>query len=261
MSPRLPPVRSRPERRPPGWTPMLNDWLREWRADRLLPAPEHTPSPPADEDRHPAGRTVPVRAGSIRLLRPESPATRSRPCFVAVLEPCPASATVLAVPFGRFPVPATPGEWRTDGKARALRVLCCWNARHIPRATIERGWPSGALRRADRAAAERLVRADASAAASSGFSERTGPPIRHPCDPRLIYLDEERAWGDGLGAPAAPAPPMHVHNRVLVYPTPAASPHAQAAESPAPYRLRTPPRTRPRDADDTPPEPDTGAKP
>jgi hypothetical protein len=240
---------------------MLNDWLREWRADRRVPSPRRAPSRPAEAGRHPAGRTVPVRAGSIRLLRPESPPTRSRPCFVAVLETCPASATVLAVPFGRFPVPATPGEWRTDRKARALRVLCCWNARYIPRATIERGWPSGTLSRADRAAAERLVRADPSAAAPSGFSERTGPPLRHPCDPRLVYLEEERAWGDGLGAPAAPAPPTHGHHRVLAYPPPAAPPHARAAESQAPYRFRTPLRNRPRDAGDKPSEPDTGAKP
>ena len=47
------------------------------------------------------------------LLPPDSPALRSRPVYVALIEAM-CDATWLVVPFGRLPLPALPGELATE---------------------------------------------------------------------------------------------------------------------------------------------------
>ncbi len=230
MSPRLP--RTRPGTKPAASEERaaLEAWLRAWRAD---PPPTDAPAgrPPPRPQR---GRRQPVRIGEIRLLRPDTPAACERPCYVAVIESDPDDPSVIAAPFGRFPVPATPGEWRTALAPTPLLVLCCWNARRMPRVALERAWPVGRLRAADRRAALRLVRVrDDGLDLPADLAPRAGPSLRHPCDPRHAYIEEERALFDGLGVPvrAAAAPAD-----ALEYPIPRDAALPIAAEPRATYR-------------------------
>lgn len=140
-----------------------------------------------------AGR---VAAGDVHVVRPAAEASNAdSPLYVLLLESC-TNGRWLAVPFGRYSVPAVPGEWATGLKSTPLRVACFWNAREIDVGIL---LPGAALRLTsgqldDAVAAYRhVMRGDQVASHSAS---RFGPPLIHPADPRYPYLDEERCRVD-----------------------------------------------------------------
>jgi len=209
----------------------LAAWLREWEIGRTLEASDaegaSLPEWPAIRGTDGARRR-PLREGEVRLLRPGDGGGRLR--YFLVLD-APAAGPVRAVPFGRFGVPAVPGEWRTGHPAPALGVLCFWNALDLPRATAERAWPvadfgAGRLAAARRAAALPFA---PDFVPPEEWADEVGPPLRRPDDPRWSYLLEEAADWERIAAGGEPAaPPLVLRDRPAPYgaETPAALPLA-----------------------------------
>jgi len=179
----------------------LARWLAEWRLDRAL-------SKGSDALDHggeatgmltvPSGARFPRPArGDIRLLCPAAGSTaHSRPVYVALMETASDEDFIIA-PFSRFSTPALPGEWRTGLRALPVRVLCLWNWRTVSSAALRLSWrarrmPPDKLRTA--AGILRAVRTglDPEAVAPG----ETGPPARHPLDPRLRYEADEASVFD-----------------------------------------------------------------
>lgn len=151
------------------------------------------PVPVADE---PA-----VAEGQVRLLHPCVLAAGSGPRYVAVLA-AEGKNACLAAPFSRYAAPAVPGEALTGIDTPGLRVLCLWNAFVLPAHRLAWSWLAGALsaaQQADMLAVAAHVREDAPLAAE--LLARTGPPLRHPLDPRRAYLEEEEQLLQGFANP------------------------------------------------------------
>lgn len=176
----------------------LRQWLRDRSVDLALLDDSEDAEPAVAGTPLEAG--PPVAAGQVRLMHPQAEATSARLCYLAVLREA-RPGLFLAAPFARFPVPALPGEWRTPRSESPLRVLCLWNARLLPAASLERSWFVDEMPEIE--VSEALAVFDAlkgGAAMAAGASSRTGPPVIHPLDPRHEYQDEERAWMDGVAA-------------------------------------------------------------
>lgn len=197
----------------------LAAWLDEWRIEQALGDEEREsaerPAPGAEPggDGHAvatagagAGRSqagdrtghAPPQAGQIRLMFPVAAAPAARPLYVALLEAC-GEAAFLAAPYSRFATAATPGELATGRKPLPLRVLCVWNARYIPAAAAAGSWLSGRLRPSERRDA--LIVRNRTAAGEPvppALRDRVGPPLRHPADPRRIYVAQEEALTDAI---------------------------------------------------------------
>ena len=175
----------------------LAEWLAERELDGLLNDAGGTTTgsePPAD-----AGASNDlyvrdtVRAGDIRLLMPRSGlGAIDSPVYVAAL-PGGVAEEVVAVPFGRYAVPALPTEWKTGMKQAALRVLCFWNAHRV---AVDRFPPSWRVKRltARQVTAWTEVRCQVEQGSElpGGVQNRIGPPLLHPADPRHAYVAEEQ---------------------------------------------------------------------
>lgn len=176
----------------------LAHWLAERELDRRLPAgPEaRVRPPPLPWGRDAAGV---LREGEIRLLHPTAGmAAAARPVYVALLLLRKDRRWLLA-PFGRYAVPATPGEWATGSRAGPLRVLCLWNARPASARVLIGSWRVGVLSTRQRHAALAVHRRERGGPeVEPAVARRTGPPVLHPLDPRLEYLSEETELWDGL---------------------------------------------------------------
>jgi hypothetical protein len=139
-------------------------------------------------------------AGDIRVLHPSSAPSAERPLHVALLDRAPSGAW-LAVPFSRFANPASPAEWLTGRRAAALRVLCPWNVRWMPAATVLRSWRAGRLTPRERDGVLRVLDAWRHGTAPEPTLEAgTGLPVVHPDDPRRAYEDEETRLMDEAAA-------------------------------------------------------------
>lgn len=173
----------------------LAAWLRERELDESIAMA--FPGAPAETAGFPKGTSLSIgqtgeeiTAGDIVLLPPYGPFTSERPVYVAIARPI-ADDRWEVVPFSRFSVPATGGEWSTGREAAPLKVLCPWNRGELPAAFLRAGW------RVERLTGEeqRWIRGEEDPA-----EERKGPPLLHPLDPRHDYLEEEKAlWFDGEG--------------------------------------------------------------
>ncbi len=199
----------------------LAEWLREWAVDQAL---RGEPAGPAA-----AGRTRPVSydevpgIGDIRVLHPASVASAQRPLYIALLDHAPSGAW-LAAPFSRFANPASPGEWLTGRRSAALRVLCPWNARWMPAATVLRSWRAGRLTPRERDGALRVLDAwRRGARPDPALEAATGLPVLHPDDPRRIYEDEEARLMDEASAGTDDRPQVLPGRSGRVYETPDAS--------------------------------------
>ena len=235
----------------------LARWLAEWKLDGLLRLADADGSPAASSPPAEQGRPIPPAplppaevsdepdVGEIRLLYP-LPGTEAaqRPIYVAVLGKK-ADGSFLIAPFGRFSLPAVPGEWRTRIRPPPLRVLCVWNARTIPAAAAALSWRAGRLQPGKVRQALELHDHLRSGAALASISDRDiGPPLRHPLDPRLQYQAEEADAIEGFLTAAE----SWLNRAPLARPQPpvtydiAPSEWKLAAESRAPYGKR--PRRR-----------------
>lgn len=177
----------------------LGRWLKEWEAEQILRSGLPSASwPPVGEGGRPLpdvvlAPSVHPRVGQVRLLRPaQSGDPAERPIYVAVMAESP-DGFVIA-PFGRFAEPAVPGEWQTGLRAMPLRVLCVWNARVVEARLLEGSWRAAVLSAETLRGALELHRHLQGGAPLKSVAERdVGPPLRHPLDPRHVYLEEESA--------------------------------------------------------------------
>jgi hypothetical protein len=176
-------------------------WLHEWRIDGLLREDDRAGATQENHDSMAEHRKAsllydskPARAGQIRLYHPFLKETKKLPRYVAVLKNNEDGSWLIA-PFSRFSEPAVPGEWKTGRKAPVLRILCIWNARYMTGSMLERSWV------VDRLPASKIEHAIAiqrflaeGKELSRLYANQIGPPLVHPLDPRIEYLEEEREW-------------------------------------------------------------------
>jgi hypothetical protein len=172
-------------------------WLNEWALYLEL----HAIDAATREKERWAG-TTPVdvipAAGQIRLLPPVSTALRSRPVYVAVFQ-SEHDNCFLVAPYGRFAVPATPGELSTGRECAAVRVLCLWNARGLPADVLKSTWLVDDMTSRELSEAMAVHRnLKKRTGLPEGLDLRIGPPIFHPADPRRIYINREDAFWDAV---------------------------------------------------------------
>ena len=208
----------------------LQAWFADYQTDRDLREPvAPVPIPHPGADRAAADDTFPA-AGQVRLLAPSTASLPEleRPIFVLLLA-AQADAAFSVIPFSRYPLPATPQEWRTGLRKRPLRVLCLWNRQRCTASHLQASWLVATLPQAKQTEVTGLVRR------LNGMhdyaSRRFGPPLVHPFDPRHAYLQEERILlQDLLAASGA------THTDIIEYPTPESRvQNLLAAEPPGEY--------------------------
>lgn len=166
--------------------------LREERGERTAKPRVTTPFVGAVEE------SEPLERGQIRLLRPLAGPGEDRPRYVLVLDEA-RDGYRLVVPFGPYAGPAVPGEMITRLRAPALRVLCVWNAFVVRAGLLERGWVVGRMNESAMTGVRELHSSliDGSDLPTR-LAGRVGPPLVHPGDPRVDYLEEERKWVPAL---------------------------------------------------------------
>jgi hypothetical protein len=185
----------------------LARWLNEWRIDRLLREDEHGRSATGCQGPGTGDKSTgllydsePAQVAQIRLFHPFSAETSAQPRYITVLKENDDGSWLVA-PFSRFSEPAVPGEWKTGRDVPLLRNLCIWNARSLSGSTLARSWV------VDRMTDLRITEAVTihqflaeGKEPSRSLSRRLGPPLVHPLDPRVEYLEEEREWFSALSA-------------------------------------------------------------
>jgi hypothetical protein len=204
--------------------------LHEWRIDRALREEAVAPSQPAVravDDVEPAG-------GQIRLMHPIADSSES-PLYVVVLDQN-ASGDWRVAPFSRFSEPAVPGEWLTGLDSAALRVLCLWNDRTVSTERLARSWVVGQMGEDVRMKALSIcARLESGEAFPESIRHETGPPLRHPLDPRHEYLDDETEHLDRYFG-TDPASAGSAGASTIIYPVRSDSrPFLKAAEDHEPY--------------------------
>jgi hypothetical protein len=224
---KLPPIRSPIQ--PASPVQELLQWMREWTVDLALR--EELEALPAGDLAIPEATSAGLAPGQVRLLFPLSGGSRSRPCYLAVLREI-RPGCYLAAPFGRFPIPATPGEWRSPRTEPPLRILCLWNARVMPGALLSRSWLVDKLANREQAHARSIYEAcKEHRLVPPDLASMVGPPLRHPLDPRHEYMDEERAWMDAVVSSS-----LHGSQSPLTFPVISPVSLPLAAEPGKPYR-------------------------
>jgi hypothetical protein len=175
-------------------------WLRRWREELALaearglpePLPSDIPTPPRSSQVQPFDSPDLVH-GEIRLLDPWLVRDVRRPLFIAVLKEW-LDGLWLVAPFGRFPSPATPGEWQTGYPQDELAVLCLWNAHTVPLEVVRQSWWINNLESSELEDAWTVFRHVATGELlPAAVMPNVGPPLYHPADPRHDYLAEEVA--------------------------------------------------------------------
>lgn len=173
-------------------------------------------------------QAVPVATGQVRLLPPYTPSLpeTEHPVFVLVLAGN-TKQTSTIVPFSRFDIPATPGEWSTEFEQKPLKVLCFWNSRLIPASDLEHSWLTHTL-------SDEQIKAITNACGQYPFppTPRHGPALLHPLDPRHSYLHEEQTLlDDALRAMHRP----ETNGNTLLYPVDKKDMLQKAAEDGSDY--------------------------
>jgi hypothetical protein len=185
-------------------------WLNEWKIDRLLREDGQGRFTAGGQSPKTARKTQGLlydvkaaRIGQIRLLHPFSDETAERPRYVVVLKKN-GDGSWLVAPFSRFSEPAVPGEWKTGREVPALRNLCIWNARSLPDSALARSWVVDCMTtsRTLQAVTIHTLLVEGKELPRS-LSRRVGPPLVHPLDPRIEYMDEEREWFTSVAAKPA----------------------------------------------------------
>lgn len=175
----------------------LASWLREWQIDCLL-----RPDSPPDKECSAAPETYTFHnfsptAGQIVLLPPVSaPLVAERPIFILILEKTP--TTLRVAPFSRFATPAVQAEWKTGLRAKPLRVLCLWNTHRVSARALTTGWLASAVKTQTLEQALDVYRhLHSDIPLKLVPRQKLGPPLRHPLDPRHVYLEDESSLMTG----------------------------------------------------------------
>lgn len=192
---------------------MLQAWVAERALDGALAAGDAPDSPAPEPGRQTVLDEPALALGQIRLLTPAL-APGPTPRYVSVCDTH--MGTVILVPFGRYALPALPGEYATSLMSPPLRVACLWNAIEVDaQRTAQNSWFAGTL---DATIAARLSRAlewfhtgDPTLHQEVGV---TGPRLIHPQDPRHEYIQEERRLSHAIrrdcGALQAAPPALYL---------------------------------------------------
>lgn len=176
----------------------LAAWWAEWDLSlhfKDMGEPLEKPLPPAADrlsrplfDRYGA---KPPKPGEIHLLAPLKE-NDDRPLYMLVLS-VDSGAEQAWIPFSFLATPATPLEWRTGWRARPLQVLAFWNARRVISHRWPNGWRTGRLTPTQRARVQQIHNAfQRDGQLHDTETDRIGPPLLHPADPRHAYMLEER---------------------------------------------------------------------
>jgi len=205
----------------------LRAWIAEW--ELLLATESEATSPTAPVTGGPlhlqkSDQTVPLQAGDIRLLHPALEPHALR--YVAIVAPQGTTAWIV-VPLGLLAEPATPGEFQTDHSAPPLRVLSVWNRLPIPADALQRCWLVDRLTSDELAWLQTAIDPEDKRATIPPL--RTGPPLRHPLDPRHDYLDREAQFRQNVLTTLAPQVHYDIHSADALL---------KAAEDHAPYGER-----------------------
>ncbi len=213
----------------------LAEWVAAYQLDRQLREPEPEASG-ASARPNACYLDIPAPApGQIRLLSPASVALPDveRPVYV-LLMPAESAEAIRLIPFSRYPVPATPQEWRTGFDQQPLRVLCLWNQHVCDRARLPANWLVMTITPKQQAEVARALQM--SHGLQTYASRRFGPPLLHPFDPRHVYLQEERMLLNDLYGASGETP-----KTIIEYPVSRAdAERLLAAESPPAYGAEEP---------------------
>lgn len=210
----------------------LAEWVTAYQLDRQLREPG-PPEAAAYNENAPPGPSP--AAGQIRLLAPTTVSLPDveRPVYV-LLMPAESAEAIRLIPFSRYPIPATPQEWRTGFNHQPLRVLCLWNQHVCDRARLPGSWLVRTITPKQQAEVARALQVSNGLQAYA--SRRFGPPLLHPFDPRHVYLQEERMLLDDLYGASGETP-----QTIIEYPVFSAdAEHLLAAESPSAYGTEDP---------------------
>lgn len=131
-----------------------------------------------------------TRPGTIVLLSPELTPSADFPVYMALLRDWD-NESILCAPYSRFSEPATPGELLTGRKEAPLRVLQVWNARTVPASVLVQSWFVDSLSETEMNEAWAVFRSTISGQIPERLTERLGPPVIHPEDPRIRYQEGE----------------------------------------------------------------------
>jgi len=208
----------------------LAAWVAAYQLDRQLRGPEpETPERTGCKVQSPDGPSS--AAGQIRLLVPTAvslPAVE-RPVYV-LLMPAESAEAIRLIPFSRYPLPATPPEWRTGFDQQPLRGLRLWNQHVCDRACLPASWFVRTITAKQQADVTRALQV--SHDLRTYAARRFGPPLLHAFDPRHVYLQEERMLLDDLCTGEEETAPA-----ILEYPiSETNTPYRLAAEPPADYK-------------------------
>jgi len=167
----------------------LAAWLRERQLDQRLgehKAESEQETPLLYELSRPTSSLF--KPGDVVILRPSHKTIQHGPVYGLLLASADEDSWRF-VPFSRYQHAAVPGEWATHHHSVLLRVLCFWNARSVFSMDC---LPKRAAHFMGTHVTEVNDAHDAFVSGVSSTSDRFGPPLIHPADPRYEYLDEER---------------------------------------------------------------------
>jgi hypothetical protein len=228
----------------------LTRWLADWKTSAILESSDpdrdrdrhytahdptsdpdrdrhytaHDPTSDPDRDRHytapasdiatelvaPLSNEPSPEPGQIRLLSPSIHGADTRPVHVAILqEEDPETFTIS--PFSRFSEPATEKELLTGRDTPFLRVLCLWNAQHIPLHILQKSWLVDEMSHDElNDAITILGYRSTDCLLSPSLAQRIGPEIVHPLDPRHDYLQQESELMQQIISPNKTSFPYHI---------------------------------------------------
>src|SRR5690606_38221849 len=133
--------------------------------------------------------------------------TSEQPRYAALLEKT--ENFWRAVPFSRFPVPATPGEIATGREDIPLKVLCPWNLCLINSHRLVGGWVVDHLSPEEKNLLNIALALTPDQHPPAALKGRHGPRLTHPFDPRHEYIDQERLlWMQLRDAPVSDTIPL-----------------------------------------------------
>lgn len=169
------------------------EFLKRWWAARLLDEAWGAVSTEAVVDvgvRPGLPWGEPFAAGQLRLIHPSR--APDQPRYFVLLPGV--GAELVAVPFSRYVVPATPDEVLTGLEDPALAVLCIGNRRCAGAAGATWSCALGGVTPAWCSGIVECLEGWPGTADADPWRLRIGAPVLHPLDPRHDYMAAERAW-------------------------------------------------------------------
>ncbi|HUD04244.1 MAG TPA: hypothetical protein VMR73_02005 [Candidatus Paceibacterota bacterium] len=142
-----------------------------------------------------------IRVGQIRLFSPQILPNCTRPVTFSVVanwDKTDGDELKLIAPYGRYPEPAMPGEFRTGRPFEYslcdpnFSVLCLWNSYTVPTDVLTKSWLIDVVKEDELDDAwEVWKHVSLGGELPTRLAERVGPQILSKFDPREAYQKEE----------------------------------------------------------------------